>query len=315
MVGKTMGVASAAGAMGKVLVYVQRVCGQMGCPSSAIAGAIREAADAGVVAMNLSLSGSTESQAEKDAILYALAKDALVIASAGNGGTGTVGCPACDPNAISVGATNWQDGLTYYTNWGPGIDIVAPGGEMYSNTTEESGILSAYLGGGYRYLQGTSMSAPQVTGTAGVVASVTGARGSALRARLLGTTDDRGAPGYDTNFGCGRLNTNRAVTATTFANCGDAPPPPPDDELNAAFSVSCGNSSSCTFDASASIGATSYSWNFGDGSSLGSGSTTNHTYLAAGSFTVVLTVSGGGSTDTATRAVVCTVKGPQLRCK
>ena len=220
MVGITMGVAGASGATPNVQVYVQRVCGQRGCPTSAIANAIRAAADNGVVAMNLSLSGSSESQAEKDAITYALGKNALVIASAGNGGTGTVGCPACDPNAISVGATNWQDVRTYYTNWGSGLDIVAPGGEMYSNTTEEGGILSAYLGGGYAYLQGTSMSAPQVTGTAGVVASKNPtARGSALRARLLGTTDDKGASGYDTNFGCGRLNTYRAVTASSLSGC------------------------------------------------------------------------------------------------
>jgi subtilisin family serine protease len=87
---------------------------------------------------------------------------------------------------------------------------------MYSNTTEESGIYSAYLGGGYRYLQGTSMAAPQVTGTAGIVGSVTGLRGDALRARIEGTVDDLGDDGYDTIFGWGRLNTYRAVTNATL---------------------------------------------------------------------------------------------------
>ena len=216
MVGRNVGVAGVARAGSNVKVYVQRVCGPPGCPSSAIASAIIAAADYGVVAMNLSLSGSTESDAEKAAIAYAHALGSLVVCSAGNGGTGVVQCPACDPLAISVSATNWRDGLTYYSSWGPGLDLSAPGGEMYSNTTEESGIYSAYLGGGYRYLQGTSMAAPQVTGTAGIVSSVTGLRGDALRARLEETVDDLGDPGYDTVFGWGRLNSHRAVTKTTL---------------------------------------------------------------------------------------------------
>src|SRR6185436_17710966 len=101
MDGATVGVAGVAGAGTHVKVYVQRVCGQRGCPTSAIVSAIRAAADyPNLVAMNLSLGGSSESQAEKDAITYATGKGVLVIASAGNGNTGTVECPACDPNAI-----------------------------------------------------------------------------------------------------------------------------------------------------------------------------------------------------------------------
>jgi serine protease len=168
--------------------------------------------------MNLSLGGSSESQAEKDAIAYATAKNALVIASAGNDGTSTISCPACDANAISVAATTWQDKLASYSNYGNGLDISAPGGTCYSNTTPEGCIYSAYLGGGYEWLQGTSMAAPQVTGTAAIVASVTGVRGSALRSRLLGSADDLGASGYDNTFGNGRLNSYRAVTNKTLAS-------------------------------------------------------------------------------------------------
>jgi serine protease len=165
--------------------------------------------------MNLSLGGSSESASEVDAIAYATSKDALVIASAGNDGTSTVSCPACDVNAVSVAASTWQDQLASYSNSGPGLDITAPGGNCYSNTTPEGCIYSAYLGGGYEWLQGTSMAAPQVTGTAAIVASVTGLRGAALRAQILGTTDDLGPAGYDQTFGNGRLNSYRAVTGTT----------------------------------------------------------------------------------------------------
>jgi serine protease len=218
MAGSTVGVAGVTGAAANVRIYVQRVCGASGCPTSAIVSAIRAAADyPGLVAMNLSLGGTTESKAEKDAIKYAVVtRGVLVIASAGNGGNSKVGCPACDPNSISVASTNWRDALSYYSQYGTGLDLAAAGGELYSNTTDEMGIWSSYIGGGYAMLQGTSMAAPQVTGAAGVVASKTGLRGAALRSRLETTADDKGTAGYDTRFGNGRLNVYRAITNTTL---------------------------------------------------------------------------------------------------
>ena len=220
MAGTTVGVAGVTGAAANVRILVQRVCGPNGCPTTAIVNAIRAAADyPGMVAMNLSLGGTRISKAERDAIKYAVVtKGVLVIAAAGNSGTNTVACPACDANAISVAATNWRDALTYYSQYGSGLDMSAPGGELYSNTTDEMGIWSAYLNGGYAMLQGTSMATPQVTGAAAVVASKTGLRGSALRSRLEGTADDIGAAGYDTSFGNGRLNVYRAVTGTTLGS-------------------------------------------------------------------------------------------------
>lgn len=216
MAGATVGVAGIAGAAPQVKIHVQKVCGRRGCPTSAIVNAIRAAADAGVVAMNVSIGGTSESQAEKDAIVYALNLGSLVIASAGNNGTGTVSCPACNVNAISVAASNWQDVLASYSNWGPGLDITAPGGNCYSNTSAEGCIYSAYLAGGYAFMQGTSMAAPQVTGVAAIVASKLGLRGTALRNRIEGTVDDLGTAGADNTFGKGRLNAYRAVTGNTL---------------------------------------------------------------------------------------------------
>jgi serine protease len=233
--GTNVGVAGVAGAAPHVKVYVQRVCGANGCPTSAIINAInaaatyRDAAGNPLVAVNFSIGGGTESTGEKNAIQALTNNGTLFVASAGNSGTSRVACPACDVNAISVAATNWQDGLAGYSQYGKGLDISAPGGYCYSNTTPEGCIFSSvstgYTGGAvsgptsgaYGWMQGTSMAAPQVTGTAAVVASVTGLRGAALRNRLLTTTDDKGAAGYDTKFGNGRLNTYRAVTGSTLA--------------------------------------------------------------------------------------------------
>jgi serine protease len=164
----------------------------------------------------MSLGGGSESTGEKNAIAAATANGVLVIASAGNSGQGRVACPACDANAISVAATNWKDEKAAYSQYGKGLDIAAPGGYCYSNTTPEGCIYSSYLGAGgktYEWLMGTSMAAPQVTGTAGVVASVTGLRGSALRSRILTTVDK---PSTLNRYSVGRLNTYRAVTNTTL---------------------------------------------------------------------------------------------------
>ncbi|HEX8392007.1 MAG TPA: S8 family serine peptidase [Longimicrobium sp.] len=217
MAGATVGVAGVTGAASNVQIYVQKVCGPSGCPTSAIVNAIYAAADyPGVVAMNLSLSGSIESTAEKNAIAYARNKNVLVVAAAGNAATSRLGCPACDANAVAVSSTTWRDGLANYSQYGKGLDLSAPGGELYSNTTDEMGIYSAYLNGGYAYLQGTSMASPQVAGAAAVVASKTGLRGTALLNRLQSTADDIGAAGYDTRFGYGRINVYRAITGSSL---------------------------------------------------------------------------------------------------
>lgn len=220
MVGRTVGIGGVSGAGTNVKAFVQRVCGPTGCPTSAIINSINAATDYSIanggrlVAINLSLGGGTESAGERSAILRATQNGVLVIASAGNGGNGKVSCPACDPNAISVAATTWRDEKASYSQYGKGLDIAAPGGLCYSNTTSEGCIYSSVMGGGYDWYQGTSMAAPQVTGTAGIVASMTGLRGAALRSRLLNSVDN---PSALSRYTVGRLNTYRAVTGATLA--------------------------------------------------------------------------------------------------
>ena len=234
--GSTVGVAGVAGAAPHVKIFVQRVCGPGGCPTTAIINALNAAADyrdaAGqpLVAVNFSIGGGSESTGEKNAIQRLTNNGTLFVASAGNSGSGKLACPACDVNAIAVSSTTWKDELAAYSQYGRGLDISAPGGYCYSNTTPEGCIFSSVVrgyqggtvysgpqaGGSYGFMQGTSMAAPQVTGTAATVASKTGLRGSALRTRILSTADDKGTPGTDTKFGAGRVNTYRAVTGATL---------------------------------------------------------------------------------------------------
>ncbi|TMI16818.1 PKD domain-containing protein, partial [Candidatus Bathyarchaeota archaeon] len=100
-------------------------------------------------------------------------------------------------------------------------------------------------------------------------------------------------------------------TATSHQSVTVTSPPPP--ALTASFTFSPANpqvGQAVSFTASASGGTQpyAYSWTFGDGG-IGSGSSVTHSYQAAGSYNVVLTViDAGGQTAKSTQTV--TVSNP-----
>ena len=80
--------------------------------------------------INLSLGGAGSSQSEADAVTAARNAGVIVIAAAGNSGTQDLEFPASYEGVVSVSATNQTNVLTEYSNFGPTVDVAAPGGDM-----------------------------------------------------------------------------------------------------------------------------------------------------------------------------------------
>lgn len=95
----------------------------------------------------------------------------IAIFASGNDGNAYASYPGALNDIISVSSFAADHLPTYYTNYGPGCNIVAPGGEYYASPYNLRGmVLSTYPSefgeGDYAYMQGTSMACPHVSGVA-----------------------------------------------------------------------------------------------------------------------------------------------------
>jgi len=168
---------------------------------SNIAAAIQYAADHRARVINISLGGPNDSPALENAVNYAWAKGAVVIAAAMNEGSAAPYYPAACGHAIAVAATDANDHLATFSNYGNWITLAAPGTDILTTTS----------GGGYSYWNGTSFAAPVVAGVAALCLAINPALSSSALAAILGeSADDLGNRNY---FGRGRVNAFQAVTA------------------------------------------------------------------------------------------------------
>jgi type VII secretion-associated serine protease mycosin len=172
-----------------------------------IAAGITWATDHGAEVINLSLGGAGNDPVLRDAVAYAIAHDAVVVAAAGNDGAETVGYPASYPGVIAVSATNHGGQLTAFSSWGWRVDIAAPGLDI---TSTALGPTEAY-----ETESGTSFSSPIVAAVAALVrAHNPGWTETQVRARLLATARDVGPPGVDAAFGHGIVDALAALDDT-----------------------------------------------------------------------------------------------------
>lgn len=195
---------------------------------SDVAAGIRYAADNGAKVINMSLGGDG-AQDLADAVDYAYGKGVVIVAAAGNDADshpyhGGINYPAAYDHVIAVGATRFDETRSYYSNYGPELDIVAPGGDVtvdqngdgyadgvLQNTFDET-TSGDYSDFSYWFFQGTSMASPHVAGAAALIASQDPSMTpDDIELRLESTAEDKGAAGWDQYYGSGLLDIGAAV--------------------------------------------------------------------------------------------------------
>ncbi|GAM98080.1 extracellular protease [alpha proteobacterium U9-1i] len=170
------------------------------------------------------------------AIDAAVARDVVVVVAAGNkANQARLYAPANCNNVVVVGAGDARGELSFYSNFGPELDILAPGGDVFSDSDNDGrpdGVLSTRATQSgcydpinsssaercyYSFLQGTSMAAPHVSAALALMAAETGLRGRPLEDALF----TRALAPLTPNFGqieCARSR-NATPVSTGSATC------------------------------------------------------------------------------------------------
>jgi serine protease len=217
-----------------------------GAGSARIAEGIRYAVNRGAQVINASIElfdpnafppralSITTAPEIREAIRYAHDHGVIVVAAAGNLAQGDVPSRRLHSDVVYVGGTTEHGCVGDYSNYGPGLDLVAPGGgsdaplpgdpscrmdlpsgrNIAQVTFRRSAPARFLVPNDYR---GTSMAAPHVTGVIALLlgARVLGAHPSpeAVEARLKATARDLGAPGPDRYYGAGLVDATAALSA------------------------------------------------------------------------------------------------------
>jgi subtilisin family serine protease len=239
--------------------------------SSDVVAAIEAAIAAGARVINLSLGSCQAEQidtAQEAAVEDAISHGVVVVAAAGNersgtssdstcgGGSSTIDYPAAYPGVISVGASALNDAadpanpatateyVASYSNSGPGLSLVAPGGDpsaadmtatnpdvlhwiynLYTTTAANPNEQCSNKSNCTALFAGTSQATPHVSGAAALMLAKNGNLSPAqVKQILISTADDIDDP----NQGNGRLDAYRALAAVD----GDAHPPAAPSNLN-----------------------------------------------------------------------------------
>ena len=215
--------------------------------SVAIAKAIRYAARHKADVINLSLEFELDVVPSEipeilAAIRFAHRRGALIVGAAGNGFGRKVAYPARADKVIAVGATTRSGCRSDYSNGGPELDLVAPGGGVdaeprtqpevdvcdpdgasdwiFQETFRGRGVQSFGMPRGY---EGTSMAAPHVSAIAALVIA-TGKLGpnpgpDAVQTHIQATARDLGRPGVDGRYGFGLVDAARALRCPPATAC------------------------------------------------------------------------------------------------
>ena len=176
--------------------------------SFVILKALDYAAAHGAQIVNMSFAGPKDAVIER-AIAATAARGIVMVAASGNQGPKSPPLyPAANANVIAVTATDAEDKLFAASSRGSHIAVAAPGADIFLPAPD----------GKYQITSGTSFSAAYVSGVAALMLERNPAlKASELRAILMKTARDLGAPGRDDLFGAGEADAFAAVSAVLTA--------------------------------------------------------------------------------------------------
>ncbi len=194
-----------------------------------LAAAIAYAVDNGAKVINLSLGGRKSSMTEVRALEYAVAKDVLVVAAAGNEALRgnpveypaallqPVGSNGVGGYGLAVGASTITGARAAFSNYGSYVSLAAPGEDVFGAISKDSSpkqwprvVLPGSTKGLYGYNSGTSFAAPQVAGAAALLWAANSSLSARQVADILKQTASGGGQ-WNPELGYGVINVAAAV--------------------------------------------------------------------------------------------------------
>ncbi|HLR03507.1 MAG TPA: S8 family serine peptidase [Virgibacillus sp.] len=179
---------------------------------------ITYAAGEGADVINMSLGGGGYDQGMEEAIETANSEGTIVVAASGNDGMEQVSYPAAYDGAVAVGSVDSDEQRSDFSNYGPELDVMAPGSDIYSTVP----------GDGYEKMSGTSMATPHIAGVMGLIRSADpDISVDDARSVLNDTAQDAGS---ENEYGNGIADAAAAVQEADNGDGGEDPDPEdPDD--------------------------------------------------------------------------------------
>ncbi|MFC2167150.1 S8 family peptidase [Acidobacteriota bacterium] len=191
-----------------------------------IIDAIRWLADNGAHVINLSIGGDFDSSALEDAMKYAYSMGTVLVAAVGNDSSSVLYPAAYDLYCLAVAATDYNDERASWSNFGPQVDVAAPGDRILGcvPTWYPEQVWGEFDVDPYAYGYGTSASVPQVAGLAALIKSLKpNLDVEDIMNVIRFSADDVNQnifPGVDDNIGYGRINLEKALSPIRITKIG-----------------------------------------------------------------------------------------------